>query len=86
MSSALPSALLREGLLLVGMVAAPLLAVLLIVGLLVGALQAATQVQDPAVGFVPRILAAGAALWLLGPWMAGRLAAFLAEAMHRMAG
>ena len=85
MSGDLPAALLREGLLLVGTVSAPLLISLLVVGLFVGVIQAATQINDPAVSFVPRLLAAVLACWLLGGWMVQRLAAFLASALERMA-
>jgi flagellar biosynthesis protein FliQ len=78
--------LLREGLLLVGSVGGPVLAALLLVGLVVGVLQAATQVNDPAVGFLPRAAAGLAVVWLAGPWMMDRLAGFLGQALVRMAG
>jgi flagellar biosynthesis protein FliQ len=68
------------------LVGGPLFAVLLVVGVVVGVLQAATQVQDPALGFLPRAAAAGLVLLLGGPWMADRLAGFLKVAIQRMAG
>ncbi len=86
MSPELPGALLREGLLLLGTVSGPLLGALLIVGLLVGVLQAATQVNDPAVGFLPRALTAVAVVWLGGAWMLERLSGFMGQALQRMAG
>jgi flagellar biosynthesis protein FliQ len=49
-------------------------------------LQAATQVNDPAVSFVPRILVGGLVLWMLGGWMMERLSGFLAQSITRMAG
>jgi flagellar biosynthesis protein FliQ len=76
---------LREGLLLVGTAAGPLLVLLLVVGLVVGVLQAATQINDPAVSFLPRLLATVIACWLLGGWMVQRLAWFFATAVERMA-
>ena len=82
----LPSSLLREGLALLGLVGAPLFAAAIIVGLVVGVLQAATQVNDPATGFLPRAAAAVIVCWAAGPWMAERLARFLAGALVRMAG
>ena len=85
MNADLPAMLLREGLLLVGTVAAPILLALLAVGLFVGILQAATQINDPAVGFLPRLLTVGVVCWLLGGWMMGRLSGFLVSAMQRMA-
>ncbi len=86
MSPDLPSSLLREGLGLLVTVGWPLFAAALGVGLLVGILQAATQINDPATGFLPRAAAAVVVCWLAGPWMAERLAAFLASAITRMSG
>jgi flagellar biosynthetic protein FliQ len=51
------------------MLCAPVLLVVLLVGLVVGLLQAATQVQEQAVAFVPKLVAAVAVLTLLLPWM-----------------
>jgi len=56
------------------------------VGLAVGIFQAATQVNDSAVGFLPRAFAAVAFVWLAGGWMMERLSGFLAQAVVRMAG
>jgi len=81
----LPSALLREGLTLLAVVGAPMFATALLVGLLVGILQAATQINDPASGFLPRAAAAVLVAWMAGPWMAERLSGFLASAIARMA-
>jgi ABC-type branched-subunit amino acid transport system substrate-binding protein len=54
--------LVREALLLALLVSAPPLAAALVTGLVVGVLQAATQVQDPAIGVAPRLVAVLAAL------------------------
>ena len=86
MTPELPSSLLREGLALLGVVGGPLFAVAVVVGIVVGVLQAATQVNDPATGFLPRAGAALLVCWLAGPWMAEKLARFLAGAIVRMAG
>ncbi len=86
MSPELPSALLREGLALLVTVGSPLFAAALAVGLLVGVLQATTQINDPATGFLPRAAAAVLVCWMAGPWMAERLAGFLASAIARMSG
>lgn len=85
MNPAAAGGLLREGLLLLGAVGAPVLLVLLVVGLVVGVLQAATQVNDPAVGFLPRVAAAVAVVWLAGGWMMERFSGFLGQAIARMA-
>ena len=85
MTPELPSAILREGLTLLAVVGAPMFATALLVGLLVGVLQAATQINDPASGFLPRAAAAVLVCWIAGPWMAERLSGFLAAAIARMA-
>ena len=78
--------LLHEGLVLLGVVGGPLFGALLVSGLAVGVLQATTQVNDPAVGFVPRLAVAVVVCLLLGGWMVERLAAFFASAIQRMPG
>jgi flagellar biosynthetic protein FliQ len=85
-SPELPSALMREGLALLAAVGGPLFAAALGVGVLVGILQAATQINDPAMGFLPRAAAAVLVSWLAGPWMFERMARFLASAIARMSG
>jgi flagellar biosynthesis protein FliQ len=54
----------------------PVLAVAAVVGLVVAVLQAATQVQDPTLAHLPRIVAVVAALAAFGPWMGREIAAF----------
>lgn len=66
----------REALLLVLVLSAPPLLAALAVGTLVGTLQAATQIQEPTVAVVPRIVAALAALTVASPWMGARLCRF----------
>jgi flagellar biosynthesis protein FliQ len=80
----LPSNILREGLTLLAVVGAPMFVIALLVGLVVGVLQAATQINDPASGFLPRAAAALLVCWVAGPWMSERLAGFLASCIARM--
>ena len=49
--------------------AAPLLLVALVTGLIISILQAATQINEMTLSFIPKLLAVGAALVLLGPWL-----------------
>ena len=51
------------------LVSLPLLGVALVVGLLVSLLQAATQLNEMTLSFVPKILGIGIALVVAGPWM-----------------
>jgi len=73
------AAVVREGLLLALLLAAPLLVAALVAGIVTGLLAAFTQIQDPAVGLVPRVAAIGLALVLFAPSIAHQLAAFAAR-------
>jgi flagellar biosynthetic protein FliQ len=55
------------------MLAAPLLLTALTVGLLVGIFQAATQINEMTLSFIPKLLAMAAVLALTGPWMIRQL-------------
>lgn len=49
--------------------AGPLLLVTLVVGLVISIFQAATQINEMTLSFIPKLLAVAAALVLLGPWL-----------------
>lgn len=51
------------------MVAAPLLLVALIVGLIVSIFQAATQINEATLSFIPKLVGIFVALIVAGPWM-----------------
>jgi flagellar biosynthesis protein FliQ len=74
----------QNALLLSLAVALPVLAVAAIVGLVVAAFQAASQIQDPTIAHLPRLLAVVVALVILGPWMGSQIGVF-AERMLMMA-
>jgi flagellar biosynthesis protein FliQ len=80
-----PSALTREGFMLLATTAGPVIGALLVIGLVVGVFQAATQINDPAVGFLPRFAAALLAISVLGGWLMERYAGFLTTSLQRMA-
>jgi flagellar biosynthetic protein FliQ len=58
------------------MVALPLLLVALGVGLIVSVFQAITQIQEQTLSFIPKILAMGATLVIMGPWMLGQIVSY----------
>jgi flagellar biosynthetic protein FliQ len=66
----------REGLLLVLLLSAPPLLASLAVGLLVGVLQAATQIQDQTLVFVPKLVAVVLVLIALGPLLGAQILRF----------
>lgn len=67
----------QQGLYLLLMVSAPVLLTVLGVGLLVSVFQAATQIHESTLSFVPKIIAAVIVLGLTGPWMLTTLVEYL---------
>lgn len=59
----------REAISTILLVSAPVLGIALAVGLLVSIFQATTQIQEPALVFVPKIAAVFIALLLFGGWI-----------------
>jgi flagellar biosynthetic protein FliQ len=55
------------------LVSAPLLLSALVVGLVIGILQAATQINEMTLSFIPKLLVLVLALVLAGPWMLSQL-------------
>ncbi|MHB0912653.1 MAG: flagellar biosynthesis protein FliQ [Armatimonadota bacterium] len=51
------------------MLCAPLLGLSLVVGLVISIFQAATQIHEMTLTFIPKILAVSVVLVALGPWM-----------------
>jgi flagellar biosynthetic protein FliQ len=51
------------------LLAAPLLLVALVTGLVVGAFQAATQINEMTLSFIPKLMATATTLVIAGPWM-----------------
>jgi len=67
----------QQGLYLLLMVAAPVLLTVLVVGLVVSVFQAATQINEATLSFVPKMIAAVAVLMVAGPWMLSTLVEYL---------
>jgi len=64
------------------MVAAPVLLTVLAVGLVVSVFQAATQIHEQTLSFVPKIVAAVGVLAIAGPWMLTSLVEFLQRTLQ----
>jgi flagellar biosynthesis protein FliQ len=58
------------------MLAAPLLLVALLIGLLVGIFQAATQINEMTLSFIPKLVGMAAAMVIAGPWMLKQLVSY----------
>jgi flagellar biosynthesis protein FliQ len=76
----------QEGLLLLLMVSAPVLLVVLVVGLVVSIFQAATQINEATLSFVPKIVAAVAVLGFAGPWMVTTLVEYIQRTLQSIPG
>jgi flagellar biosynthesis protein FliQ len=74
----------QEALLLSVAVALPIVGIAALVGLVVAAFQAASQIQDPTIAHLPRLLAVVAGIVALAPWIGHQIAAF-AERMFLLA-
>ena len=59
----------QEAMKITALMAAPLLGSALVVGLLIGMFQAATQIQEMTLSFIPKLAVMALALMMLGPWM-----------------
>ena len=64
------------------MISAPILLTVLAVGLVVSIFQAATQIHEATLSFVPKIVAAVAVLAIAGPWMLTSLVEFLQRTLQ----
>lgn len=67
----------QQGMMMLLTISAPVLIVVLVVGLLVSIFQAATQIHESTLSFVPKIVAAVATLAFVGPWMVTSLVEYL---------
>ncbi len=68
------------------MLAAPLLLVALVTGLIVGAFQAATQINEQTLSFIPKLIAMAATLVVVGPWMLKVLVSYTRELFESIPG
>jgi flagellar biosynthesis protein FliQ len=69
-------AIVRNGILNILVISAPVLLIGMGVGLVVSIFQATTSIQEQTLSFVPKIAAILAALFFFGPWMLSRLMQF----------
>ena len=78
------AAMLHGGMLATLKMGAPLLLAPLVAGLAMAVLQAVTQINDSSVAFLPKLVSAGAAAWLAGPFMFHVLADFTREVADKI--
>ena len=69
--------MVRESLVIMLIISAPVLGAAIIVGLIISILQAVTQVQDQTLSFVPKLVSAVVVMAVAGPWMLSELVDYL---------
>jgi flagellar biosynthetic protein FliQ len=68
------------------LLAAPLLLVALLTGLIVGAFQAATQINEMTLSFIPKLIAMSLATVVAGPWMLKLIVGYTRELFESIPG
>lgn len=76
----------REALWVTAMLAAPMLISALLVGLMVGMIQAATQIQEMTLTFIPKLLVLLIVLLMAGSWMLGLITDFSVRLIESIPG
>lgn len=72
----------QQGLYMLMLVAAPVLLTVLVVGVIVSVIQAATQINEATLSFVPKVVAAILVLAVAGPWMMTELVDYIQRTLQ----
>ena len=72
----------QQGLYMLLLVSAPLLITVLLIGLVVSIFQAATQIHEATLSFVPKVIGAVAVLAIAGPWMLTNLVEYIQRTLQ----
>lgn len=78
--------IVREAFVVIITVAGPVLLVALVVGLLISIIQAATQIQEQTLSFVPKVLAVVGSLIVLGNFMLNVIVSFTERIFELISG
>ena len=84
MSYATAIALGREAIFVALLVCAPALVLGLVTGLVISIFQAVTQIQEPTLTFIPKIVIVGISILFFGPWMLALLTGFMLRTFENM--
>jgi len=79
-------ALAHQAMIVALSLAGPLLLVALAVGLVVAMFQAATQINEATLSFIPKLLAVLTTLVIAGPWMLGVMLDFMRKLFTSLPG
>ena len=78
--------LIQQALFVTVLVAAPLLLTALVVGLVVSIFQAATQINEMTLSFIPKLLGMAATAVIAGPWMLKVIVGYTRELFESIPG
>jgi flagellar biosynthesis protein FliQ len=76
----------EHALLVTSLVAAPLLLVALVTGVVIGMLQAATQINEMTLSFIPKLIGMAVAVVIAGPWMLKVIVSYTRELFESIPG
>ncbi|KJR98169.1 MAG: flagellar biosynthesis protein FliQ [Peptococcaceae bacterium BRH_c4a] len=79
MTDSLVIQIVRDALMMVLVIAAPILVAGLLVGLIISILQATTQIQEQSLTFVPKLIAVLVLLVVMAPWIINVLVGYTTE-------
>ncbi|NOY13711.1 MAG: flagellar biosynthesis protein FliQ [Deltaproteobacteria bacterium] len=65
-------------------VAAPMLIVALVIGLVISVFQAATQINEQTMTFIPKIVGVFVTMLIFAPWMLQKITAFLTMIFNQL--
>lgn len=71
--------LVQKGMMVTMMVSAPMLIAALVAGLIVSIFQAATQINESTLSFIPKLVAIFGVLLVAGPWMLSTMVDYMRE-------
>ncbi|QCI24188.1 flagellar biosynthetic protein FliQ [Buchnera aphidicola (Muscaphis stroyani)] len=77
-------ALFYEAIKVTLMLASPLLLSALISGLIISILQAATQINEQTLSFIPKFISVLSVIIILGPWMLGTMMDYMHNLFHNI--
>ena len=75
----------REGVLVALKIAAPILTVSIVIGLVIAIFQAATQIHEQTLTFVPKVIVIAMMLLAMGSWMYSLMESYMHQLFSLMA-
>ena len=74
----------QRSILITFIISTPILGTALVAGVLISIFQAVTSIQDQTISFIPKIVAVGAVLLFLGPWLSSTIVSFTADLLGNL--